>query len=79
MVDAERLGTYTFPAFLVGAGMHDLRKVAEADHEQAKQQQRRVAQQLRDSLRKLLRSAAQRGVLPWGNPRITEFAQSKNL
>ena len=70
------LGTYTFPAFLVGDGMLDLRKVRSAARPQAERQQRRVARQRRDVLRELLRSAARMGALQWGTVYIADFAES---
>ena len=76
VADDARLGTRTFPAFLVGDGMQDLRKVRSLDRKPAEQRQRRVARRLRDALRELLHSAARLGALPWGMVHIADFAAS---
>ena len=75
VADTVLLGSCTFPTFLVGE-MQDLRKVRPIARTQAEREQRRVGRQLRDALRKLLRSAAQRGMLPWGAIHIADFAAS---
>ena len=65
VADPTKLGTCTFPAFLLTAEMRDLRGLRGTAKLQAEQHQRLVATGLRDALRQLLRAGATQGALPW--------------
>ena len=41
---------------------------------EAERHQRHIARQRRDALRELLRAGSRRGVLPWGQTRMADFA-----
>lgn len=71
--DDSLIGTGTFVDFLA-QGLINLMTLRGSGRQTAERSQRRIARQLRDALRTLLRSAAQKGALPWGDVRLDDFA-----
>jgi len=67
-----KLGTNTFPAFLQ-AKLPNLRLLKGTPLTEAERRQRRLATQRRDALRELLRGAARKGALPWGESQLEDF------
>ena len=66
------LGSGTFAEFLRG-GCVNLRSMRGFDLKQAEKANNEFARERRDALRDLLRSAAGKGLLPWGTTRIADF------
>jgi hypothetical protein len=68
----QKVRTCTFPAFLQ-AELPNLRLLRGTPLTEAERRQRRFATQRRDALRELLRGAAQKGLLPWGDSQLEDF------
>ena len=74
MADSALVGTRTFPAFLV-QGLTNIKPLRGTARSSAESSQRRIARLRRDALRYLLRAAAQRGALKWGEVRVEDFTR----
>ena len=72
--DETLLGTHTFPEFLRDS-LVNLRGLRGTQLREAESKQRRFARCRRDALRDLLREAARRGALPWGEAQLDAFVQ----
>ena len=70
--DDSLIGTGTFADFLA-QGLINLMTLRGSARQTAERSQRRIARQLRDALRTLLRGAAQKGLLPWGDSQLEDF------
>jgi hypothetical protein len=66
------IGSRTFPAFLRG-DLINLRSTRGAAHKEAERTNNAFWKKRRDSLRTLLRAAARKKMLPWGESRLTHF------
>ena len=77
--DEALVGKCTFPAFLVGEGMQNLRTVPGVKRAAAERDQRRIARRRRDALRELLRRAAALNALPWGEVRVGDFMRDPTI
>ena len=72
------MGTRTFPSFLQ-ADMPNLRQLKGTPLQETERRQRRTATRRRDALRELLRGAARRGALPWGDSQLEGFTQDGSV
>eukprot|EP00966_Prymnesium_polylepis_P333196 7388670-Prymnesium_polylepis.1 len=69
------IGSNNFPEFLQDA-LVNLKSVRGSEKAAAEKANNQFATKRRDALRTLLRGAARRGVLPWGESRLSDFQMS---
>lgn len=72
VADETQMGKCTFPEFLRG-DLLNLRGLRGTQLTDAESRHRRFARRRRDALRELLRDAARRGALPWGEAQLDAF------